>query len=416
MHIECLNYNKVLLFGHSFSDTTGMGITLTNLFTDWPKEQIAVMANHIDVNLCERIRPCALYIGQNESGVKANYQYIDKQNFTAKIKYIIRHQYHKAGVSELTYSPSISEERLRLAQTFNPDIVFCCLGSLNSMILCEYFMDRMPNAKLVLYIVDDWVNTKINTRYFSAYWKRMYDRAYRKLLNRASGCLSICQYMSDAYMEQYGKKFYPFHNPVDLKEWTTLEVKPKYPGNIISILYVGKINDDTRPCLIDMSRVVESLEREGYKFVFDVYTPDYSSNSYIFKGLTHCNIFPPIAHADIPRITKSYSALFLTLGFSKQSREYVRLSMPTKLSEYLASGIPTILYCPPEIALAKYLTINDCAIVCTENKLDILKKKMIQLNDSRYYVDVVSKSLKLAEDHDITVVRERFKKTMCSFI
>lgn len=413
---ESSNYPKVLLFGHSFNDRTGMGITLTNLFADWPKVQIAVMANHIDVNLCERIRPCTIYIGRNVSKEKEFNQNINKKTLTAKIKQIIRHQYHKAGVRELIYKPSISKESLRLAQSFNPDIIFCCLGSLNSISLCAYFIDRMPNAKLVLYIVDDWANTKFNSRYFASYWRRRYNRGFRNLLNRASGYLSICQYMSDAYMEQYGKKFYPFHNPVNIKEWNALSIEPKYPDNIVSILYAGKINDDTRPCLSDLSKVVEELNNEGFNFILDAYTPDYSSNSNIFDGLSCCNVFPSIPHADIPRITKSYSALFLSLGFSKQSREYVRLSMPTKLSEYLASGIPIILYCPPEIALAKYLTNKECAIVCTENKLDILKEKVSLLNDSRYCAKIVLKSLKLAEDHKITIVRERFRKTMYSFI
>lgn len=409
-------YPKVLLFGHSFTDTTGLGITLTNLFANWPREQIAIMANHIDVNLCERIRPCALYIGHSKFSSKGSYQGKNNKTILTIIKQIIRHQYHKTGINELMYKPSILEESLQLAQEYNPDIVFCCLGSLNSMRLCAYFMDKMPKAILVLYIVDDWVNTKINCRYFSFYWRRRYDNEFRKLLNRASGCMSICQYMSDAYLEKYGKKFYPFHNPVDLQKWNAMKVDSKYPDNVISILYIGKINDDTRHCIVDMSKVVENINKEGYNIVFDVYSPDYYSNNDIFYGSSFCNIFAPIAHADIPIITKSYSALFLPLGFNKHTREYVRLSMPTKLSEYLASGLPIILYCPAEIALAKYLSSKECAIVCTENNLDELKEKVSKLNDCSFYADLVSKSLKLAEFHDVTLVRKSFRNIMYNFI
>lgn len=411
-----INYPKVLLFGHTFTDTTGIGITLTNLFADWPQQKIAVMANNIDVNLCEKIRPSALYIGQQKIKVKVDYQKKNKITLSTKLKQVIKYHYRKAGIRELTYKPSISEEDLRLAQVFNPDIIFCCLGSLNSIRLCEYLMDRMPNAKLVLYIVDDWVNTKINSRYFTVYWKRKYDREFRKLLNRASGCLSICQHMSDVYKEKYNREFFPFHNPVDIEEWSSLKIERKYSENISSILYVGKINEDTRQCLLDMGKVIENLNEEGYRFIFDVYSPDYGSNQYIFNDLKYSNVFPAVSHIDIPRISKAYSALFLTLGFSKQSREYVRLSMPTKLSEYLASGVSIILYCPPEIALAKYLVDQDCVIACTENDLATLQEKVLLLRDSHHIARLVSKSRKLAEDHDIEIVRERFRKTMYNFI
>lgn len=42
------NFPRVLLFGHDFNDKTGMGITLTNLFANWPSENIAVFSNGID--------------------------------------------------------------------------------------------------------------------------------------------------------------------------------------------------------------------------------------------------------------------------------------------------------------------------------------------------------------------------------
>ncbi|RHK06303.1 hypothetical protein DW080_21420 [Bacteroides caccae] len=113
---------------------------------------------------------------------------------------------------------------------------------------------------------------------------------------------------------------------------------------------------------------------------------------------------------------KGYNSLFLPLGFSDESRRYVRLSMPTKLSEYLASGKPTILYCPEEIALAKYVISKQCAIVCTENNREKLKEAVVSLTDQKYYDQQVQIALSVAKEHDFTIVRERFKKTLLSFV
>ena len=409
------SFPRVLIFGHSFNNYTGMGITLTNLFADWPKNNIAVWADGVDPILCDAIRPCAQYIGRKK---KMPEVISPPKKYTLKDKCLdlLRRIYHKTGITELRANKALDDSFLSQAKQFCPDIVFCALGDDSSMKRCETLMDRLPESKLVLYIVDDWVNTKINTRYFAKIWKWKYDKDFRHILDRASGLLSICEYMTKEYKRMYGKTFYPFHNPVNVAEWKSIKVKSKYADNIISILYVGKINNDTTPCLLDMSKAVKELNSNGGSFVFDIYSPDYTSKAYLFEGMDDVHAFPPIAHKDIPSVMKSYSSLFLPLGFSTQSRSYVRLSMPTKLSEYLASGKPIILYCPEEIALAKYLDDKDCALMCTYNDVGKLRDTIAKLQDKNTYQQLVENSLRLADVHDIRNVRERFRTTLLSFL
>lgn len=408
-------YPRVLLFGHSFNNYTGMGITLTNLFADWPKDDIAVWADGVEPELCNIIRPCSMYIGKQKNSLR---QVKEKKipSLKDKIRERIRRQYYKTGLHEFRENTRISQNNLALAQKFNPEIIFCALGNDAAMKRCENLMNEFPNSKLVLYIVDDWVNTKINSRYFALFWRHKYDRDFRHIINRAAGLLSICQYMTDEYRRIYGKWFYPFHNPVNLSEWQAISVLPKYGNDKTAILYVGKINEDTIPCLLGMCKTVEELNLIHDSFVFDIYSPDFGSKAFLFDRKIGVHTFPPIAHEDIPKVMKSYSALFLPLGFSKQSRRYVRLSMPTKLTEYLASGKPIILYCPEEIALAKYLADKDCAVMCTDNDADKLKTAVAGLRDMNLYNQLVTNSLNLATQHDIHVVRERFKATLCGFL
>ena len=315
---ESKTYPRVLIFGHSFNNYTGMGITLTNLFAEWPRDHIAVCANSIDFSLCDNIRPCVKYWGMNTISrhsliIKKRPRIIDH------IKGFIKKLYYKAGINEIRASKEIPDSIYKQIVDYNPEIVFCALGSYVAMKKCENLMDRLPQSKLVLYIVDDWVNTKIHSRFLSNIWKRIYDRKFRQLLNRSSGRLSICQYMSDEYLKQYGKIFYPFHNPVDLRKWDAIYPKPKYSSDILSIAYIGKINEDTYPCLKDLCNVVHGLNIKGYHYVVDIYSPDFSDKAYLFDGFEGTTFYPPVPHEDVGRLYKSYSALFLPLGFSKQS-------------------------------------------------------------------------------------------------
>ena len=405
---------KVLLLGHQFDNQTGLGITLSNLFNNWTKETLSIMAPMIDIEKCEAARPCQNYISHCFEAPK----HTSNKGFKKKVRAIVRKLYYYLGFSELRYKFPYNSKDLAKAQVFDPDIIFCCLGTLNSMRDCIKVIDFFPRAKLVLYIVDDWVNTKENNRFFPSYWRKQNDKYFRLLMNRASGLLSICPYMSEVYKERYGKVFYPFHNPVDSQLWTAQQAKKQYEDNIRSILYVGKINVDTIDCLLDTAAAILSLNNSlgtKHKYRLDVYTPNYNEYQDTFIDYPDCEVFPPLRHSEIIALTKSYDALLLTLGFSKKTREYVRLSMPTKLSEYLAAGIPTILYCPSEIALAKYLVPNNCSINCQERNINKLAEAMKSLDDDDYCGSIVSKALELAQQHDVLVVRDRFEKTLLSF-
>ena len=413
---DTVYFPKVLLLDFSFDNTTGMGVTLTNLFKDWPVDRVGVMSDRVNPDLCNSIRPCSSYIGVSKSisvqTNKAKARVIAPQN---RVRKVIRNVYHRLGIDELNYKPYIHPHNIEAMKSFAPDIVFCGLGNLNRMKLCMKIHELLPKSKVVLYIVDDWVNSRVSEKWPSFIWKQRYDKAFRKILSFSSGNVSICQEMSDAYKERYGVRFVPFHNPVDVSFWESLCPPKKYGPDTVSLLYVGKINADTEDCLIDCCKIVESLNKEGKSIRFDVYSPDYQLKHNLFDKYKNCSLFPPIPHEEIPNLTKSYTSLFLTLGFSRHSVKYVKLSMPTKLSEYLASGLPVVLYCSNEIALYHYIYAMDCAFTCCMRTEDKLKQTILRLFDERDSSRVVSNALAVANKHDVGIVRTAFLDTLKSF-
>lgn len=402
-------YPKVLLWGHTFDNYSGMGITLTNIFYNWPTERIAVSANGVNKTLCEEIRPCATYIPWSNG---ASISKRDKKRTKSDaVKDILRPIVKMFDFREILRKPNISNRVVEEIKQYSPDVIFCSLGSLASMKLLLELNRLLPNIPIVLYIVDDWPNTRYLDKRFRFVWKRQYKKYFSKVLNIAQGYYSICKYMSDAYLEQYGKKFYPVHNPVDVEYWNSIETEAKY--DVPSILYVGKINRETADNIHDMCRVVECLNKQGIKVVFDVYSPDYASKGHKFSKYKNSHILPAVDHDQIPLLTKQYKYLFLTLGFSKVSRKYARLSMPTKLSEYMASGCPTILYSPKDIALSKYVAEHNAALTCFERDVDALYDKLLLLITDGHISEMVKENAcKLAKQHDIYSVRTDFENSL----
>lgn len=411
------HFPKVVLLDFAFDNTTGMGVTLTNLFKEWPVERIGVMSDYLKPDLCDQIRPCSLYIGVTKK-ISTHIQVNNPGNVKhdSRIKSWLKSVYHYLGIDELLYRPNIHLDNLEALKSFSPDIIFCGLGTLNRMRVCKKLHEQLPKSKVVLYIVDDWINSRISEKWPPFIWKHRYEKAFREILTFSSGNISICQEMTDVYKERYGVNFIPFHNPVDVSFWDSLSPIKKYPADMVSLLYVGKINYDTEACLIDCCKVVESLNKEGKSIRFDVYSPDYSIKCDLFDKYEHCTLFPSIPHESIPELTKSYTALFLTLGFSKHSVKYVKLSMPTKLSEYLASGLPIVLYCSDSIALYHYVSNNKCAFTCCSRGETELMTTMLKLFDKEESLRVVNNAHIIAQNHDVGVIRAKFLETVKSFL
>lgn len=413
-----MQYPKVLLLGEPFNDYSGMGITLLNLFHDWPKENIAVASYNLDISLCERLRPCAQYVpfgGEMQTVAQPAKQVLRKKGLKSVLRTYLGRLYSRLGLSDSRHIP-VTSSLLNCIDSFRPDIILSALGSLDRIKFCEEVIQYAPNAKLALYVVDDWPNTKFNGRFCQWWWRKKYDVAYRRILAKADVCMSICQTMSDAYMAQYGVKFYPFHNPVEVAKWDAIEKVRKYDEGVFSVLYVGKINRDTQQPLIDLCEAVTELNKNGEKVIFDVYSPNvkHDIDPSKYRG---CNIHSQVPNAEIPKLMKSYDALFLTLGFSEVSRKYVRLSMPTKLTEYLVSGVPILLYCPEEIALSKYVSKHGAAVVCNQPDKTMLQQLLLDMiHNEEYSEGFVSRARDLSLQHDVQIVRERFRKTLSSIV
>lgn len=409
-------FPKVLIVGHSFNENSGIGITLTNLFKDWPQENIAIAAFDIDINYCNRVRPCIKYFDfklKNNKDINSNIVSNNKRHYIAKfIRHFLK---EKLGILDLISEKRLSEDFLRFVDDYSPEVIYTALGNLKEL---KFIIEliKLRKIPLIIHIMDDWPVTLYNKRYLKFYWEYIYNKNFRKILSISNANLSICQTMSDEYLERYGVNFMPFHNPVDLQLWESVPFNTNQKCK--RVIYVGKINKDTEENLITMCKVVHKLILEGYNIKFEVYTPNYSEEKVkVFSKYKNCYIYNTIPQNEIPQLLRSASILFLTLGFDKHSLNYTRLSMPTKLTEYFISKVPILLYCPKEIALYKYCINNHCALWSNEgtNNLYTTLKSLITKPELCKYISDNAYNLAVNK-HSAIIVRENFCKALLKAI
>ena len=406
-------FPKVLIVGiESFSQNSGTGITMTNLFREWPEEKIAVAALKNDLTYCINKRPCYAYYSFSYNHEK-NVKSIKKNR---KLFHLLKKVISKAGILDFFSPIRINNEFLTFFDKFKPEIVYTPLGNIPLMRLILE-LKRLREFKLAIHIMYDWLIGSYNYRWCPFIWKKI---AYKFITNILSDhntiCMSISQAMSDEYKQRYGVNFSPFHNPIEPNIWS--EISNQKINKELRITYLAKINRNTHKNLLDLSKAVEKLNENGAYIKFIIYTPDYDEkNVSRFTRYKYTELFPSVSQEQIPVIIQSSSFLFLPLGFDQKSIEYTRLSMPTKITEYLISKRAIILNCPEELAVFDYLMKHNAAIICKQGVNNIYSVLYDLLDNNGVVEDIVNNAYNLAiNNHTGDNIREKFRSALCNKI
>jgi glycosyltransferase involved in cell wall biosynthesis len=247
------------------------------------------------------------------------------------------------------------------------------------------------------------------------YWKRNMDFYFKKLVQRADLALSISEAMSREYEQRYGMPFLAFHNPIDLERWQTDARSCWDRKGTFRVVYAGRVGRGTYRSVLDVARAVSSLAKAETDIRFSLHTNTPVSDAPVIeevRALPHCEVAPPFAHSEASRFLSEADLLVMPLDFEADHYQYIRLSMPTKFSEYMASGTPVLVYSPADSALAAYARSQQCAMVVSEQKQEVLQRAIMDLyaqEGLRQKLGQAGKRM-AAERHEGRQVRRQFRE------
>ena len=435
---------KVLIFGQSFNKNTGGGITLSNLFTGWPKDKIAVAnighgMRDVDFSVCVNyyllgekeykwVFPFNKLQRQFESGILTpsnnnnisivnNIPHNNPKNYR---KIFIEKMFfpfvHYMGFSPKMCKLILSPSFKIWLDNYQPDIIYVQVSNLESINFVNALKDYLQKP-VILHMMDDWPSVISSKGPLKNYWHNTVDRALRGLLNKCSLLLSISDAMTEEYEERFGLKFTSFHNPINIEDWLPYSKKDWHVKGTFKILYTGRIGTANSESIKKIAEAIHTLCIEGYKISLDIYSPNINTENAnglkIFKGVTLKNIVP---HSKIPSLLPQYDLLVLPLDFDKKSLKFAKLSMPTKASEFMVSGTPILVFAPHQTALAKYADKHKWAYLVTDTHekviLDALKDLYNNYN-IRAALGLRAKNLAI-ETEDAQIIRPKFTEAICS--
>lgn len=436
-----MDFPRILIFGQPFNDFSGGGITLSNLFRGWPKDKIAVtFIGHglvsVTTDICDTyyqlgeeehrwVFPLNLLQRKFKSGLKSfdkNHKPVPYNRIQAGLRYQIINNFFYPflkwiGLFYVLSSISLSVRFKKWLNEFKPDILYIQASTRETVnfatALCDFL--KIPS---VIHVMDDWPSTISTRGLFKNFWRRKIDEEYRLLLNKTILHLSISEAMSDEYKSRYDKNFKHFHNPIDIIRWLPntkkdISINPRR----VVILYSGRIgkNLGVGDSLIDVAEAIDSICNSEFNIRLHIQTPT-KERTYLDRLLKYkCVTENQFAEYEkIPEIFSEADILLLAYDFDQTSIDYLKLSMPTKASEYMISGTPVIVYCPAETAVVKYFQSRDCGYCITKrDKNEIIKAINILLKDPAYRKYLSDNAVNTAiREFDSSKVRNEFQSLL----
>ena len=432
-------YPKVLIIGSTFQTKSGGGITLKNLFSDWPVDKIGVITDRIaetDPGLkysfyqlgWEEIRyPFPFYFMQSriKSGPinfahKVGGSSLKHHNSAiSKIKGSMRNNFNKIleliGITPLFNSIKVSDTLKRWILEFNPDLIYIRPFYTEVMTFGNSLFEEL-HIPYVIHIMDDSVRYN-NRSLFKRHKRQNYiESQFKQLIVNASECLCISEAMATEYQLRYGRRFDHFRNPVDLDKWLPFQKKDlNCSNNVLKIIYTGRLFPPTFFTLLDMCLAVDSLNRKGKRVEIDIYSYDKNKrfNSRT-KRLLGVNLKNPVSVDEVPLLVSNYDIFYLCLDFDKKAQEYSRLSLSTRTSEGMISGVPVLIYVPDSSAMSHYFKMHNAGIVVTNQDRSRLEEKIMLLcTDIDLREEVSRNAIKTAiSDSRSDFVKESFRNSL----
>jgi glycosyltransferase involved in cell wall biosynthesis len=428
---------KVLILNQPFVTDTGGGITLSNLFSGWDKDKLAVaclgyvLTPHIDSAICNNyyqlgddernwVFPLNVLSRKYTSGpikfTDTSKKNVVEEATKSKTRVGFLNKYlnpflEYTSLSQIITKTTLSPKFKEWLDDYAPDVIYVQCSTRESILFCTEVIKYLKKPS-VFHMMDDWPMLIGVKGFFSSYWKNKIDNEFKTLLNLVDTHLSICDYMAEAYKKRYGIDFITFHNPIDLDFWQKGQKKEYKLSNASKLMSAGRIGLGIDTSLKTIAKAIDKINMEmqmNIQFVIQSIAPPAWIKNY--PAAIHKSFVP---YSKLPLEFGSPDFLILPYDFSPESLAYIKYSMPTKASEYMASGTPIIIYAPADTALVDYAQQSKWATIVTEEEeyklIEGLKKMISDENNRKKLAETAKEVAK--KRHDIRVVTKDFQKTL----
>ncbi len=288
------------------------------------------------------------------------------------------------------------------------DIVFIVAGGSSSVHNMGVRISKELDVPLVTFFTDDYLIHPLKNNIVDKIQHYRMERFYKQTIKCSSTCFAIGEDMANEYMKKFNTKFYYIMNSADSLPY---EIPDKKESEEIVISYFGGLHLNRWKMLADFAKKMPS------NFKLNIYTFSEISNQIadVLLG-ANINIKAGVKGTDLRSAMLKSDALLHVESDDIYNRALTRLSISTKIPEYLMSGRVVIGYGPQEVASMKFLVKNNIGITISSES-DINLDCLHTINDYAYRQQMGLRAYNFAVSHfNKVTISKRFRNIMLSII
>ncbi|MBA2954880.1 glycosyltransferase [Nocardioides sp. MAH-18] len=385
---------RVLVVSHNpFSDLQSNGKTLTAFFDGWDPDRLAQLFFTMDApafSVCRRFyrvtdvdmlrrllrRPSSQ--GPVTADAVARTDAVRADLHRGRLFRMVRWMFQRRWPSALVLRSWVWSDRWATADLdrwldeFDPEVVL--FQSSN----CTFAFDVVATIcdrrgiPLILETTDDYVTRTSSRDPLGGLYHRQISRAYQAAVDRSHVVIAIGQKMAREYAARFGGRYEIAMNSVDALENVDA---PGSTASPVVLHYAGNLGLNRWRVLAELGHALDRLHAlDGIDAQLEVWSlvePEAGELEQLTSSarVRFCGSASSEQLADRRR---EATALVHVESFDRHNREITRLSISTKVPEYLASNRPVLAIGPSDVASIEYLTEHQAAEVVTTASVEDL--------------------------------------------
>jgi len=259
--------------------------------------------------------------------------------------------------------------------SFHPSIIFfqgfgLSYGYKITRKICEE--RKLP---LLLELTDDYTANLFPASIVNRINQKTYINFFKWAITTAKATIVISPKMKTEYHKVFGGNMVVMMNSINLEQYSQ-----DYARNEHEYIFAGNVLLNRWKVLINFSEALKEFDPHA---VLSIYTPDEVDSSILHKFQAQSNIsYGGHLNSDELKNRLSHCGYVIHVeSFDKKNKKITRLSISTKISEYVACGAKIIAIGPKDIASMEFLeTVPHCVSINSIDKNEIRRS----LTDSNF--------------------------------
>ena len=183
-------------------------------------------------------------------------------------------------------------------------------------------------------------------------------------------------------------------------------------------LYTGNLGQNRWKNLVSIGKVLDKININETKAILNIYsaTPLTKIMEKEFNDCQSLNFKGFVSGEEVQKIQSQADVLIHTESFDKKNIQEVKMSLSTKIIDYLAKGKCILAFGPNEVASMDYFIKNDCGLVI-DNPKDLYNKINNIIENKNLISDYGQKALDCAvKNHNKDILHKKFYEDLCIIV